>query len=135
MYKIIEIYLSCIGIYHSGRPFKRSCSIISHTHTHKKLYKDITFLQEMTLIFVQHKTTYSRLRLLGNETILTCFLFACVGINAVEPGYNDIGLYQHLAYRVRYPVVPINSLLLSITLYSSDITTLIYSHKSILSLS
>ena len=27
---------------------------------HKNLYKDVTLLQEMTLIFVHHKTTYSR---------------------------------------------------------------------------
>jgi hypothetical protein len=46
--------------------------------------------------------------------------------NTVEPGYNDIGLYQHLTYRVRFPVVPINPSLLTITLYSSVITTLVY---------
>jgi len=54
--KIIENYLSSIGIYHSGRTFKRSCSILSQ----KSLSKDITLLQEMTLIFVQRKTTCSR---------------------------------------------------------------------------
>jgi hypothetical protein len=32
---------------------------------------------------------------------------------------------RYLAYNVRYPVVPINSLLLATTLYSSFITTLV----------
>ena len=46
--------------------------------------------------------------------------------DTVEPVYNDIGCIRHLAYRVRYSVVPINSALLTIMLYSSVITTLIY---------
>jgi hypothetical protein len=41
----------------------------------------------------------------------------------VEPGYDDIGFTRHLAYSVRYPVVPINSSLLTITLHCSVITT------------
>jgi hypothetical protein len=44
----------------------------------------------------------------------------------VEPAYNDIGLCDILAYSVRYSAVPINSSLLTITLYFSVITTLVY---------
>jgi hypothetical protein len=33
---------------------------------------------------------------------------------------------RHLVYSVRYSVVPINSALLTVTLYSSVITTLVY---------
>jgi hypothetical protein len=35
---------------------------------------------------------------------------------------------RHLVYNVRYSVVPINSSLLTITLYSSVITTLVYNN-------
>lgn len=40
----------------------------------------------------------------------------------IEPRYNDIGLC-HLVYSVTYCAVPINSLLLIVTLYNSVITT------------
>jgi hypothetical protein len=49
--------------------------------------------------------------------------------NTVESGYNDIGLYDTLPV-VRYSVVPINSSLLTVTLYSSVIT--IQNMKSLL---
>jgi hypothetical protein len=45
--------------------------------------------------------------------------------NRVEPGYNEIGLYDTSSI-TRYSVVPINSSLLTTTLYSSVITTLVY---------
>ena len=41
----------------------------------------------------------------------------------VEPGYNEVGFIRHLAYSVRHSVVPVNSSLLAVTLYSSVITT------------
>ena len=45
--------------------------------------------------------------------------------NTGEPGYNDIGLYD-TAYNVIYPVLSINSSLLTATSYSSVITKLVY---------
>ena len=52
-----------------------------------------------------------------------CQWFHSVLDNTVEPGYNDMGFIRHLAYRVRYYVVKINSLLRTVTLYTSVITT------------
>jgi hypothetical protein len=46
--------------------------------------------------------------------------------NTVEPGYKTHRFIRHLAYNVRYSVVPINSSLLTITLHYSVITTLVY---------
>jgi hypothetical protein len=48
---------------------------------------------------------------------------ARVGKKRIEPGYSDIGLYDTLLIESIYSVVPINSSLLIITLYSSVITT------------
>jgi hypothetical protein len=45
--------------------------------------------------------------------------------NTAEPGYNDIGLYDASPITSDI-VVPINSTLLTITLYPSFITTLVY---------
>jgi len=43
--------------------------------------------------------------------------------NTVEPGYNDIGLYDTSYMASSYSVIHINSLLLTVTLYSPVITT------------
>jgi hypothetical protein len=48
--------------------------------------------------------------------------------STVEPGYNNIGLYDASPIASRYSVVPINSSLLTITLYSSVIMTLVYNN-------
>jgi hypothetical protein len=47
-------------------------------------------------------------------------------LNAVEPAYNDIGLCDNSPITSDFSVVPIDSSLLTTTLYSSVITKLVY---------
>jgi len=44
----------------------------------------------------------------------------------VKPSYNDISLCDSFVYSVKYSVIPINSSLLTITLYSSVRTIIVY---------
>jgi hypothetical protein len=48
--------------------------------------------------------------------------------NTVQPGYNDMGLYDISPIASDIPVAPINSSPLTGTLYSSVITTLVYNN-------
>jgi hypothetical protein len=63
----------------------------------------------------------TRTTLLCNEVAVCCLWIGTQFLNTVAPGYNNIGIYD-TPYIASHIVVPINSLLLTITLFCSVIT-------------
>jgi hypothetical protein len=88
--------LRCVPV--SKALMQRTMNRLKHRFYHTSSHSNTPYVVQR--VFIYHSTT-------------------------VEPGYNDIGLCNTV-YGVRYSVVPINSSLLTITLYPSVITTLGY---------